>query len=1103
MSLAIPPPALSPEQRQAVEAPAGAFVDAGAGSGKTTVLVERYMRALTERNLPPSSILAVTFTRRAAGEMRQRIRGRLRHEGLDRLIPLVEGGWIDTIHATCQKLLAEFPDEAGLVRGLRVADPVETALLRDAAFDRALAATLAEHGDEAMLLLTGYGSGPLRSVALGLLDGARTRGLPPTAPTGTATRAGLAQELAVLRTAAAEMAVAGTDSDRAQQRRRAAADLLDLLDRDPEPVEVADLSDYARGEKAYTALIADVERTARDVVARELHGPLQHLLDGLATAYEAAKDEAGALDYDDLQLRTRRMLEEHPAVRDALRERFREVMVDEFQDTDALQVAILELLRDPATPLLCVGDEQQAIYGFRGAEVEVFRRVREGAAAGEGPMELIALDRNHRSVPPVLDAVNEVFAGDERFAHRPLAPVREAAQAGPAVEVLIGVGEKLDDGRRREAALVARRLRALVDEGACRPGGIALLFRAGTSAPVFEEALRAVDLPTVSSAGRAFLQRQPVMDVMALLRVLWNRDDDLALLTCLASPMAGLSNDGLALMRDATKWEFSAALDGLGSVPLKEDDMARATALRDALGRLRARTGRLGLGDLVAAAVEETRYDLAMLALPDGAERMANLAKLERVARAFDDARGPDLPAFVRAVESGRLDTGVRSDGVTASEDDDAVRLMTIHQAKGLEFPVVVLADTGGRPRAEVPAALVGADGAVAAVVPAATGEPRPTRAHEELLAGLRDAEAREGLRTAYVAWTRAEDRLIVSGAATDGGAQSGSLMAWALERLGDEGAPGERLLESGPARIRLEAVDADVGPEPAAPVREDTIELVLDDGDAQLAFDVEAAAALDAPSGSGPLAPLAPLPDGGGWAPPTLSYSALDQHARCPYRFHVERMLGVPAPEAGGGAAIGKAVHAAIETGGDPADLLVAAEPAADAAAQESARAALERWRGSPLAARMASLDDVEHEQPFLLGVGEAAVTGFYDLVAADGDGLVIGDVKVGPLGDLSPDERRDAGYAVQEEVYALAALEAGHAHVDVCFQWVGDDASSGRMAERRFAAADAAGLRERLERRVAAALEGPWEPTPSPTACAGCPALGMLCAGPELERR
>jgi hypothetical protein len=129
--------------------------------------------------------------------------------------------------------------------------------------------------------------------------------------------------------------------------------------------------------------------------------------------------------------------------------------------------------------------------------------------------------------------------------------------------------------------------------------------------------------------------------------------------------------------------------------------------------------------------------------------------------------------------------------------------------------------------------------------------------------------------------------------------------------------------------------------------------------------------------------------------------------------------------------------------------------------------------------------------------------VTGFFDLAARDGNLLVIGDVKVADLKGLTPDERRDAGYAVQEQAYALAALESGFDRVEVCFQWVGDDAAAQAMATRTFTAADRDSLRAALEARVAAALEGPWEPTPSETACAGCPALDMLCAGPALPGR
>jgi superfamily I DNA/RNA helicase len=141
-------PPLSPPQLAAVEAPSGVFVDAGAGSGKTTVLVERYLRSITERNHLPSQVLAVTFTRRAAGELRERIRARLRGEGRADLIPLVEGGWIGTIHATCQRILVEFADQADVPPGLRVADNVETVLLRESAFDRALAALLHDLGDD-------------------------------------------------------------------------------------------------------------------------------------------------------------------------------------------------------------------------------------------------------------------------------------------------------------------------------------------------------------------------------------------------------------------------------------------------------------------------------------------------------------------------------------------------------------------------------------------------------------------------------------------------------------------------------------------------------------------------------------------------------------------------------------------------------------------------------------------------------------------------------------------------------------------------------------------------------------------------------------------
>ena len=1096
-------PPLSPPQLAAVEADGGVFVDAGAGSGKTTVLVERYVRSVTERNHLPSQVLAVTFTRRAAGELRERIRARLRGEGRVDLIPLVESGWIGTIHATCQRILVEFADQADVPPGLRVADNVETVLLRDGAFDRALAASLHELGDDGLRLVSAYGQERLREIATTLLLGARLRGRAPLAPTGQVADAAFTAIVEQLRERAAEVAVEGNDGPTVLRRRQAATELLALLHGASEPFELADLKEFKLGDAAYKELIGETELVARDLLAAEVAEPLQTLLDRYADEYDRAKREAGALDNEDLQLKVRALLEQHPDVREALQERFREVLIDEFQDTDSLQETILRLLRGPDTPLLAVGDEQQAIYGFRGAEVEVFRGERERAGR-EASITVVELHENRRSVPPVLNAINAIFAREPRFEHHPLVPVRVAdGAADPAVELLVGVGDKTADGRVVEASLVARRLRELVETGGYRPEQIVLVFRAGSNADLYESALRAEGLPTVSSTGRGFLERQPVADVLAMLRVLWNRFDDHALLTCLASPMAGVSNDGLALMRQSVEWEFSLALDDLGGVGLRDDDLARAVTLRDAIARLRPLAGRLGLAELVAAIVAETRYDLAMLVEPDGAGRMANVEKLRRVAQAYENARGADLAGFVTAVESGRLDSELKTEGVISSEGDDAVRLMTVHQAKGLEFPIVVVPDLAWKAPVSSPAALVPAVGAPAAVVPAATGNRCPTRALEAAIALDNEAAEREGHRVAYVACTRAENHLIVSGARGEK-PTSGTALAWLLALVDDDCALGERVLELDGARIGVHVADASVAPPLAAASELPAPAYVLDDGDAQLTFDIEAVGAAEPTSDHG-LASLAPLTGGEAWEAPLLSYSALELFESCAYRFHAERMLGLPAAQAGGDAAVGKAVHAAIEIGEeiDAGLLLVESEPAATPREQQAARDGLTRWLGSPLRARFAELPAVRHEQPFLLRLGTATATGFFDLSAVAGQRLVIGDVKVAKLKDQTPAERRDAGYLIQESLYALAGLEAGHAEVEVAYQWLGDDAAATAMAVRVFTQADRERLRSELEALAERAVRGPWRPTPPAYGCGGCPALNVLCAGPALGGR
>lgn len=1099
MSSGAPRPDLSPRQAAAVTAAGTVLVDAGAGSGKTTVLVERYVRALTERNLQPSQVLAVTFTNRAAGELRERIRARLRGDGREDLVGAVESGWIGTIHGACRRILQEEGAGAGAPGSLRVAGAIEAILLRDRAFDTALRETVAAQGDVGLELAASYGRERLRRIATDLLVGARLRGIAPCAPVVVGDESALATAVARLRDAAQEEAVCDGESDAVARRRRAAADLLALLDRDPAPAELADLGAFrALGPRAYKDVVLEAELAARDLVAAAIAEPLDELLARYARHYEAAKDAAGALDQDDLLIRTHALLQADEAVRARLRERFREILIDEFQDTDGLQIGIVELLRGADVPLFLVGDEQQSIYGFRGADVEVFRRVRT-AALDDAAATTLELPENRRSRPALVAAVNTIFLRDEGFAHRPLEAVREAEGDDLAVELVVGVGERIDDGRAREAAAVAARIRELIDGEGYRPGDVALLFRAGSRARLYEQALREQGLATVASTGRGFLRRQPVADVMALLRVLWNRYDDLALLTCLASPMAGVSNDGLALISAATEWEVVEALDRLAEIDLDPADAARAASLRDALARLRPRVGRLGLADLVAAAITETSYDIATLVLPDGIERMANLDKLQRVARDFEEAQGPDLPGFVRAIESGRLDAELRAEGVVASEDDDAIRLMTIHQAKGLEFPVVVFADTAfGRP-SEAASAIVAADGRTGVVVPAATGSLQPTRALLALRDERAEAERAETLRLAYVACTRARDHLLISGA-RGGRAVSGTILRWLDETLGDVDTetPGRRVVDVDGVPFGIQVVDtapASVPATPAEPI-EDVVE-AEPGGQLALVMDSPAAAvAHEAIPG-----PLAALPAASAPTPPSLSYSALALFAQCPYRFRLERIAGLPPEQPGGAAAIGRAVHRAIELGAsaDPAALLREADPTAGPSEVAVVDAALARYARSPLAARLAGATRVRHEQPFAFVVGDAVVAGRYDLTAEVDGGFVIGDIKVGSLAGLGAAERRDADYAIQEAVYALAALAAGYDEVTVLYQWLGDDAAAAEIAERTYESADRAVLQERLAGLVGGALEGPWPARPSERICRSCPAFGVLCAGTE----
>jgi ATP-dependent exoDNAse (exonuclease V) beta subunit len=509
-------------------------------------------------------------------------------------------------------------------------------------------------------------------------------------------------------------------------------------------------------------------------------------------------------------------------------------MVDEFQDTNRLQCDIVDLLRDgPGAPdVFFVGDEFQSIYGFRHADVAVFRDRREAAA------QRLPLALNYRSRPEVLAAVNHLFAEEFGEGYQTLAASGEFSDPvfGHPVELLVSdkrtYREAGANWREGEAQAIARRVADLVATGAAAPGEIVLLFAAGTDAERYESALRERGLPTYRATGRGYFGQQQVVDLLAYLRLLHNRYDDEALATVLASPFVGVSNDALVhIRRHAGRRPLFKGIERSLPEPLSEADERLVRAFRQRYERLAASSAHLSLERLCDEVVSAHDYDLAVLARWDGKRRYANLRKLMRLARSYEELRGADIEGFVRFIRDQQSVGASQLEAVSEEEGADAVRLLTIHAAKGLEFKVVIVADAG-REMAGAPSTdeiLVGTDGSFGfRVLDPISGKRKGVFKYEDVREAEKREDRAERLRLYYVAMTRAIDRLIVSGAIDPDRKQDRETpIGWVLERLGAE-AEVERAaaepveLERGEARFVL-AVDnwaprpPDAEPDPVA----------------------------------------------------------------------------------------------------------------------------------------------------------------------------------------------------------------------------------------------------------------------------------------------
>jgi ATP-dependent helicase/nuclease subunit A len=789
-------------------------LEAGAGTGKTTLLVDRIEALILTGHAKLEEIAAVTFTENAATTMKLRLRERLERALLDApseqgkqratlALEVLERAQVSTIHALCAAILGERPLECGVIPGFRTADEAQADLLFDEAWEEWLALRLIA-GDETLadaldqeIPLEGergiYGERTsLRGLARTLIE---ERDLAPLVsdqrPDPEAWRAELIARASRARELAAAVAPGDTlgtwlplfadfaDAARFLQGKELLAHLARLKDlsgkvqrnyghkpRWPSPEALAE-------GRAIVAWAKDACESWGAVLSAWLHARIVGALSGVVGIYVRKKQELGLLDFLDLLLKARNALRDRTSVREYFRGRFRFLIIDEFQDTDPLQVDIAQRLAGEVPgALVVVGDTKQSIYRFRRAEVALFRRLSHEAAQRPGHA-VLHLTQNFRSRPAILRFVNRAFATlmpvseqADQPAYEPIAPppglpeepsviaLRFAAPFAEGTTLLEAEAGALA-ALVRQAALGRYQVRdpASGETRPSRPGDVMILARRLTQIRFLEQALEAAGLRFTVEGGKSFFDRHEVHETLAVLHALDDPSDRVALVAALRSSFFGVSDRDLVAYRLAGGWlslgEADAGLPG-------------GAALAPAFGLLlelhRART-RLSVAALLERLYEETRILAALTGTRRGEAQIANLHKVVALARQATELGVLTVRGFTRFLEQRFEHAGEEPDlPATRPGDTATVRILSIHKAKGLEAPLVAVYDSADDYRT--------------------TAESIPLWDEQRIAVGFRRGcqppgwdelkvreEARawaEARRLLYVACTRARDWLVI-----------------------------------------------------------------------------------------------------------------------------------------------------------------------------------------------------------------------------------------------------------------------------------------------------------------------------------------------------
>ena len=1209
MKRAVP---LTPVQRMALDSQRNIAVTASAGAGKTATLVERYIELLRQHpEIGVRQVLAITFTQKAAAEMRERIARRLT-EALDQELPEPErqrlrqiradlpAARISTIHAFCAALLREYPIEADVDPAFAVLEGVDAAQLRQQAVRQtleslasardsdpdkeALRRTLAEwprryleqvleHLLEKKHHARSWCRRYVEQSPNQILSDWREMQQAASAP---ACRALLddTQFTAMLGELAA-LSPLTDERDSAVERLNPLRDFMRRMSQAPPPNEAIEilprlaeglltngrpLSSSRLGKKsnweeatlsrvrelvpalgrclAPHADLLSLELSAADERAAAVLPALSRVFLRADARCESSKGNGRMLDMDDLLEKSHQLIAADANIRHRLAQHYRFALIDEFQDTDPLQWKIIRSLASPdgqmaGDKLFIVGDPKQSIYSFRAADVTVFARVRDAIAEANAAHEResqpfcddgeildasstqrlgsLVMGENFRTLAQPVAFVNALFpkfmqaVPDEPFqvGYDPLIGCRSADVSEGSVELLLlppDDSRDPTDSARCEAQLVARRLSHLLagndlqvaDQDGLRPpvpGDIALLLRRRRNLSAYEDALRACGIPFQVAGGRGFYQRQEIYDLANILRVLCNPGDGIALMGALRSPYFGLSDNALyKLTAPDGGWLAKNLADANQRQRLAPADQEAAT---DAVARLQcweALRDRVPLVELLHTILEDTGAWGFLCYGERGDQAVANVHKLLDLAREF---RGP-LTDFVVRLD---LLTNEEQQEGEAVLDADALRILTVHAAKGLEFPIVVVPDLAARFNFQnSDPALIDAEKGLGLRVLDPEQDYKRTSSFIRALIN-RNASRRqraEEKRLLYVACTRARDHLLLGGALTDKHLDADldaamDCLGWICGSLAlteDDLARGSKAVAGAPSPLPIHT-DPSAFSVPATTDHQaerafralrlsDSTELAEVSGRSLDTAPMQAAnPALDL---------LSPLDDP--QDRPEFAASELVLFAADPAAHHRQYVLGLPPWPLGQVDAprrramlFGQLAHAGIEALSNSPD----ADPAALAADLVAAatlpvasyRDPFEReladllrcCRQSPIAEHWLAHAEARTEVRFTLSLERGLVHGVVDYIGCGADGLwELVDYKTGHR--ARPDEAVQH-YRLQLEIYALCvqALHPDQSEYRATLYFT--DLGEARLV--RFTPTDLAAARTRLDDLVA----------------------------------